>query len=85
MGTPACGVNFWRGNSCLGPADAIAFELGNGFGGAALLRRADVPVEFQNPVAKPRAVHWTVKGPSGQPWGLLIKGWSLLKIRGDSD
>lgn len=27
--------------------------------------------EYQNPVAKSRAVHWIVRAPSGQPWGLL--------------
>ena len=71
MGTPACEMNFWRGNSCLGSADAIAFELDNGFGGAASLRRADLSVEFQNPVTKSRAMYWTVKDPSNWPWGLL--------------
>ena len=71
VGTPACRVSFWCGNSCLGPADAIAFEFDNGFGGAASLRRADLSVEFQNPVTKSRAMYWTVKDPSNWPWGLL--------------
>ena len=27
--------------------------------------------ESQTPVVKSRAMHWTVKDPSGRPWGLL--------------
>ena len=80
VGTPACEMSFWRGNSCLGSADAIAFELDNGFGGAASLRRADMSVEFQDPVAKSRAMYWTVKDPSGRPWGLLIKANKFNKL-----
>lgn len=56
------------------------FEFDNGFGGAALLRCADVSVEFQKPVAKPRAGHWTVKDPSGRPWGLLTKANKFNKL-----
>ena len=39
-------------------------------------------VEFQNPVAKSRALHWTVRDPSGRPWGLLsLTDISLLHKR----
>ena len=41
-------------------------------------------VEFQNPVAKSRAMHWTVRDPSGRPWGLLsLTDISLLHKRAE--
>ena len=41
-------------------------------------------VEFQNPVAKSRALHWTVKDPGGRPWGLLsLTDVSLLHKRAE--
>ena len=41
-------------------------------------------VEFQNPVAKSRALHWTVRDPSGRPWGLLsLTDISLLHKRAE--
>ena len=41
-------------------------------------------VEFQNHVAKSRALHWTVRDPSGRPWGLLsLTDVSLLHKRAE--
>ena len=41
-------------------------------------------VEFQNPVAKSRALHWTVRDPRGRPWGLLsLTDVSLLHKRAE--
>ena len=37
-------------------------------------------VEFQNPVTKSRAMHWTVRDPSGRPWGLLSLPGMLMQF-----
>lgn len=40
--------------------------------------------EFQNPVAKSRAMHWIVRDPSDRPWGLLsLTDVSLLHKRAE--